>query len=593
MIDRRLIACAGLAAMLLPLAGCKSPLERSLEEEMHEQLRLSQKQYRDAISAGQVYEMQPRSSPVEQYLDSPKVKMLQEADRLGGPDSYKGVPLELGRDLLNDTNVQMVAMSLRRAIELAVKNNLDVRIAALVPAVTDTQITQAEAVFDATLFANFTHNVLDTPQPSATQQVFGSVNQQNTGLETGIRKVLASGGQVSLSTEFNYNFRDPSFFTDQVGTSIFPNRNTTDANILLSVTQPLLRNFGTDVTQSQIMLSRSAREQAVQDLRAQMMAVVANTEQAYWQLVLARHRLLITTRLYNKLVELRKVIEKRIEVDATSDSLTDALSREELRRVDMIRARADVRQTSDALKQLIYSPQLPLSGETLIHPLDTPADLPSKFSLLDSVTTAIDNRPELRRSLLEIKDASIRQRVADNQRLPRLDASFGIRYNGVGNRNISEAYEDVFEGQFIDYLMGLQFEAPIGNRAAEAAYQQRIIERQASVINYRRVAQQVVRDVKDTMRALDTSYELIGAARSARRAAADRLRVLLADEKLDPQSVDLKLRAHETLAAAEIQEVQAIADYNVALARYYQAQGTLLEHNGIDFNPNAAVEQEE
>ena len=555
-------------------AGCVSPLARTMEQELHEQLVLSQKAYREAIAAGPVIEMSRPDSQVEKFLQ--EKNLLEQADQLGGPTSYGGIELDTGRDLMGDSKTKSVSMTLQRAIELTVKNNLDVKVAQIIPAISDTQVTQAEAVFDAVLFSNFTFQYLDTPQPptAANLDAFGSVQQKTIGLDTGIRKLLSTGGQISVSSGFNRNERSPSFFAVD---SFY------DSDILVSITQPLLRNFGSDVTRSQILLAESAREGAVEDLRSQMLQVVANTEQAYWQLVFARQQLHVQSRLYLKTIELRKIIEKRLIQDARIDAYTDALSREELRRADLIRARAAVRQASDALKTLIYSDDLPLSAETLIMPLESAPDLAMSYSLLDSVSTALQKRPELRRAMLEIKDASIRERVADNQRLPKLDLALSTRFNGVGLTDVGSGYEALEDGNFIDYTAGFQFEVPIGNRGPEAALEQRKLERRATIVNYRRTAQQVVKDVKDTMRALDTAYEVIGAARSARRAAGERLRVLLAQDELTPDFVDLMLRAQETLASAEVQEIQAMAEYNTAIARYYQAMGTLLERNGIEF----------
>lgn len=564
-----------LAAALAFVGGCASPLDRDLEAQLREELILSQKAYREAVAAGGVIEISRPQSEVEKFLIDRN--LIEKTDKLGGIDSYKGVEPDTGKDLTGELKGKSVAMSLQRAVELAVKNNLEIRLAQIIPAISDTQVTQAEAVFDATLFSNFVFSKTDTPQPPTAGVFgnFGTTEQGQTGLTTGIRKVLSTGGQISVQTEFNRNERQPSFF-------IVP--SWYDADITLNLSQPLLRNFGSDVTHSQIMLSQNAREEAVEDMKARMLTVVSNVEQVYWTLVFARYRLMIQVRLYEKVIELRRILVEREKLDTPPESLTDALSREELRRADVVRARQDVRTASDALKALIYANDLPLSGETMINPIETPADAPLSFSLMDSVTTALSKRPELRRALLEIKDASIRQRVADNQRLPRLDASFTLRYNSVGLASIGNSYDNLEDGEFIDYLLGLEFEVPIGNRGPEAALEQRKLERAATVVNYRRQAQQVVREVKDAMRSLDTAYEVIGAARAARRAAADRLRILNAQEKRDPLQIDLTLRAQETLAQAELEEARALTEYHSSIARYHQAIGTLLERNGVEFD---------
>jgi outer membrane protein TolC len=57
---------------------------------------------------------------------------------------------------------------------------------------------------------------------------------------------------------------------------------------------------------------------------------------------------------------------------------------------------------------------------------------------------------------------------------------------------------------------------------------------------------------------------------------------------LTPEFLDLKLRRQEALANAETREIQAVVDYNVAISAYYQAMGTLLERNGIQFTDDKA-----
>ena len=83
-----------------------------------------------------------------------------------------------------------------------------------------------------------------------------------------------------------------------------------------------------------------------------------------------------------------------------------------------------------------------------------------------------------------------------------------------------------------------------------------------------------------------TAWELIGVNRSARRAAAENLRALREREEqgeaLTPEFLlDLKLNTQQRLADAELREVQAVIDYNAAIAELRRAMGTLLEDNQI------------
>ena len=220
-------------------------------------------------------------------------------------------------------------------------------------------------------------------------------------------------------------------------------------------------------------------------------------------------------------------------------------------------------------------------------PADEADAAPLTFSLLDALSTALRRRPELERSLLEIADAEVRQRLADNATLPLLDLTAAVGLNGIDVDEWTGAYEDLGTGDYIDYILGVGFEQPLGNRGARALQRQRQLERQQAVINYRRDAQLVVLEVKDALRSVLTNYELVGATRASRLAAADALRSINVRQEvgaaLNPEFIlDLKLNAQERLAEAETQEARARSNYLTAIAELYRAMGTLPQRYGFE-----------
>lgn len=576
-LRRRAVAwAASLMAVSLIGASCTGPLERTAEEELREQLLSTSRSYIHAVQGGPQIELSREPSDVEAQLTDQR---RAELDSLSGPASYVQEPLELGNDLMGEAETRSITLSLQQAVRIAVENNLQVQEARLRPAISQARLTQAEAVFDAVYFAELNLNKLDTPQPALVAGI-GRLGPpsltDDRSLNTGIRKPLTTGGQVTVSTGFSRNSSTPTVFAED------PHY---EANALVSLSQPLLRNFGSDVNRAQILLSQNARRSSIEELRDNLLTTVNDVEQAYWDLVFTRQQLLVELRLLKRAIETRRPLLERREFDVSPVQLTQANATVEERRARVIRVRQQVRLQSDRLKQLLNSPELPLSGEIMIQPADMPTDLPVQFNLLDAVTTALQRRPEPQQALLAINDASIRQRVADNQRLPLLNLAATARFNGVGS-NIGESYETVGEGDFIDYILSAQFEAPIGNRAAQALYREQQIAREASVIAYQAAAQQAVLDVKQSLRSLIGTYELIGATRATRRAAADNLRALEEQEKagqaLTPEFLDLKFRRQDSLAEAETAEARALTDYNTAIAAMYRAMGVLLERCGIE-----------
>ncbi|MEM7626897.1 MAG: TolC family protein [Planctomycetota bacterium] len=572
----------GLWLLVTAIPGCVGPLDNyggtdaALRNAVVVEHRKRLLAMADEQGGGLVVEVQRDTSDVEQRLDDERMKELNE---MSGAQAYVDRDVEPGTDLAGAKDVELVRLSLDEAIAQAVAANLDLQVARLTPKVAEQQVIQAAAAFDAVAFGSADWQKLDTPQPEGTIPALSNdVQSENFTITTGVRKLTTTGGSFQAQVSGAFEEREPSFFAVT---------NYNNASVEFSGIQPLLRNFGSDVNTAQITLAKNAEADARALLRQTMNDLVRNVEEGYWNLYLAQRQVLIQQRLLDRTIAERDRLVERADFDVSPVRITEANSRVELRRSDLIRVRSQVRTASDQLKRLINSDELPLADETLVLPTDAPVDSPVSFSLLDAITTAIEQRAELQRALLAISDAAVQQRLADNATLPLLDLTAALAVNGLDEDNTTDAFGNLLEIDFVDYILGLEFEQPLGNRSAEALLQQRKLERQQSVLAYRRDAQDVVLEVKVALRDVLTSYELVGATRAARWAAADSLRSINVQEDVgvaltDEFLLDLKLNAQERLADAEFQEAQALANYMTAIAELYRAQGVLIEQYGIE-----------
>ena len=101
------------------------------------------------------------------------------------------------------------------------------------------------------------------------------------------------------------------------------------------------------------------------------------------------------------------------------------------------------------------------------------------------------------------------------------------------------------------------------------------------MVSYRRTLLQVVLDVKTAMRAVMDNARLIPATRVARVATAESLRALEVERQtlasLTPTFLNLIFSTQAQLAAARTAEFNAIVQFNVSVARMYEAMGTTLD----------------
>ena len=571
-----LLTAGGLTGLLLSIGGCESPLSGARADiQLRTSVIVEHRQQMAALGNAEPVTVKREESDLQTRLTPERRAELNE---MSGAAAYRESTLDPGTDLAGMSGAKSVALSLEKAVAVAVESNLDLAVASVGPKIGAAQLEQAEAAFDWTFFANGTFQKLDTPQPDgAVPGLSNDIQQDTRALNAGFRRNLNSGGQVQIESTLSRLERTPSFFTID---------RFYDADALITLNQPLLRGFGRAVNESQIELALSAEDSARATLRQTLNDLVAQVETAYWDLALAHRSVLIQQRLLERTIVERDRLEDRAGYDTTPVRVTEANSRVELRRADLIRVRAQVRAASDILKQLLNSRDLPLADETLVRPTDAPVDQPVTFSLRDEVTTALEERPELAVSLLAIRDAELQQRVADNATLPLLDLTASTGLNGIDDDDAESAFNDLVDGNFIDYSVGLSFEQAIGNRAAKGLATQRRLEREQAALAYRRDAQAVVLEVKNALRNVLTNFQLVDATRAARWAAADSLRAINVQEELgvaltDEFLLDLKLNAQERLATAEFSEAEAQTNYMSSIAELYRANGTLTQRYGV------------
>lgn len=560
------------------VGGCAGPLDRQSDQLVREAIFQIHQEHLRQFADGGLVQVRRETSDVETELTEERRRAL---DRSSGVEAYREIPVRYGQDLLGQEDANAVALSLERAMAMALEGNLQLQSARLMPAISASQVDQAESIFDVVLLGSTRWEKLDTPRPPGSVPGLASdVQSENLVVSAGLRKLFQTGGTVTLQTDLTRSESDPSVFSVD---------SYYNARVMLGLTQPLLRGFGSEVNRAQVVLARHASAAEAARLKLAMLTVAFEVERAYWQLRFARQQLQIQTKLLERTVEDRDRLIQRRDFDVSPVRITEANSFVEARRAEVIRARQGVRDASDQLKRLLHASDLPLASEVLLIATDEPSEEPLTFSLLDGVTMALQRRPEMEVARLGIADARVRQVVADNATLPVLNLIAQVAASGIDLEEPLDAYSNVADLDYIDYVLGGEFEYPWGNRGAEALQTQRRLETRRATLDYQQQAQSVVFEVKTALRRILTSYELIGATRASRRAAADSLRAIEEQEKagvaLTPEFLlDLKLSTQERLANAENQEAQARVDYQVAIAQLYLTTGTLLEQKGIDFD---------
>jgi outer membrane protein TolC len=210
-------------------------------------------------------------------------------------------------------------------------------------------------------------------------------------------------------------------------------------------------------------------------------------------------------------------------------------------------------------------------------------DIPS------SVEQAIQNRPEINQAMRQVQASGVRYNLSKNELLPTLNLVLETYTAGLrGNSNLNNAFTDQFGEGEPSYSVGLQYEFPFWNRAAQARYQRRRLELRQMEAQFRTTLETLKlevevasREVTTLFREVDAKYRAMDAARTEVDYLQDRWELLPGDDRSASLLLEDLLGAQERLTGAEYEFLDAQLSYSLAQMTYKKAIGSLLVTENI------------
>ena len=521
-------------------------------------------------------------------------------------------------------------ISLNEAIRKALENNNDIEVARTDVRYQETQLRSLLGAYDPSFSITPTFT-----RSSST----GSDATNNLRLNAGFDQLFERGGG-SVNSFFNNDQagRNNSNFTNSNSSTLNSTLGTTyTSNLGVNYTQPLFRNFGIDNTRRQIKIQRKRLQQSDADFRRQTIAVIAQVQNAYWDLVFALRD------QQNRLANLNLAKENLRQVEAKISAGTGApLARAEVatelanREGDVLLATQQVSQTENTLKTLLLKDGSAPEWSQSIVPTDQPVFSDAPIMVEDALKDAMDNRPELSRLKLQSEINRIDIDYFRNQTKPQIDlvSSFSLGGFSIGGQNgttittnqftgneaillqgINEvrarlappldpisnppvtistglpnflsggsfqAFRNLFRTDAPTYSVGLTIRFPFHNRTAEANLAGARVQQEQVSAQTRAQEQTIIADVRNAVQAAETSRQRILTARRARENAEIQLEGERKLFEVGRSTTFLLFQRENALTNARNAEIRAETDYNKALSDVQRATSTTFRTNNIE-----------
>ena len=454
----------------------------------------------------------------------------------------------------------VIHLTLRKAIQLAIENNLAIKVAEFNPDIADALITAELGTFDPSLILNATN----TSDNSASNEI------QTGNFGVGI------GGKSIYGTEYHVGLS---------GSTARYRQYSTGAQCAL--TQPLLRGFGSDVNLASLRIARNNRQSSGWEFKQGIIDVVTQTVFVYNELYAALRNYEAAQHSRDLALELckeekvRAEIGVKIELDVVT-AQAEAASREEA----VLLAKNNIENNERLLKQLITSDtKILLETRVAIEPPPTAAI--GKVDVEAGLREALGERPDYQQALIALQTRHINVVTARNGALPRLDLVGSLNLLGLDSNNIADSlrFFDSNTRNPQNWSVGALLSIPIGNRTAKGKLKAaRLLDAQA-LVTLKQLEQTIIVDVANAAGEVDTAHQRIDSTNEALRLAKESLS---AGEKRHTAGSAttfevLQLQKSMTEAAAAV--IRAESDYRKALSEYDRQTGATLRRNAINVTP--------
>jgi outer membrane protein len=470
----------------------------------------------------------------------------------------------------------------------ALQNSPRVRAISDIYLIRETQIVEAASEFDVRAFmdSKFSRdsNPVGNTLTTGGAPRFRDLNWHYNG---GLRKKSALGGTMELSQRVGLQDNNSIFFVpDQQGTS----------KLSLSYTQPLLNGAGRAYNNSLTLLAQIDAGIAENQTSEQLQDHLLKVTESYWELYLQRTALVQKQRNLERGQAILSELEARRGIDALESQIAQARAAVAMRRAELIRAAAGIRNVEAVIRARVNAPELSQGGNLELLPFEQPIRQQIDVNLQDALLTAVQNRPEVDESMKQMRAGSVRMNMAENELLPALNLVLATYVTGLrGDTDIAGSLADQFSVGEPSYSAGLLFEVPLNNRAAKARYQRRKLELRQLTSEFQQTVETLmaevevsVRDVNTAYREMQAKYASMVAADEGVRYLLDRWRLLPGDDRSASFLLQDLLDAQDRLVTEEFGFAQAQFAYTVALANLKRTTGTLLQAEQI--TPRTVVE---
>ncbi len=449
-------------------------------------------------------------------------------------------------------------LTLQECITRALNKNFDLEIGRYGPQIAKDSIITAKSGFETQLSVTGSTGKNTGPGTSS----------RTSDLRVGVSQKLYTGTTVSASSRLDRSSSDPAFST------LNP---AYDADLTLSVRQPLLSGFGLGVNRAGIERAQIGFLRANLDFKSTVLDVIQATENAYYNLAFAREQLVVRNfsfALANKLFDEAK-IRRDTGVATNLDVLQAEVGVANARR-NVILAEQSVKDRQDGLLALIGQFELESALGT-VRFSEVGEAIPLYAS---SYQLATQNQPDFLSSRAAIDQLKLDLKLAKDAAKPDLTVGAALGLSGT-NGSGRDAFNDALDRQSHSWQVDFAFNYPWGRPSDRARERQSLATLNREQVRLRQIEQSIELQVRSAVRSVETNLESVKIATLASNLSQKQYELEKARFDAGESTSRRVLEAQDDLETARVSELQAKVSLRAAITALHRIEGSSLQRYAV------------
>lgn len=388
-----------------------------------------------------------------------------------------------------------------------------------------------------------------------------------------VTHMIFTGGTIGLHAGTTYS---------QTNSAMFMSQSWTD-DVDLSLTQPLLRGFGSSVFNANEQIATLNRDAAVVGRRGTAISTVQSIISAYWDLVLAQRQVAITEQSLQLARERLRITEigaqggkiAKAEIPAVEQIIA---TREE----DVLNGEMNVLQRSIGLRRAVG---MEIGPNELGLRVGTELEATDRgYTVAGLLDKAYATSPELAQLTKQEQGSTIEIELTENGLLPRLDLalSFGpVGTDGPTDAKFSRAAKNLAKFNELGATGSLTFQQGLNRDDVRGREKEQRANREKVRVNAQDVRLQIAQALAVAVAQIELAKRRVVLSQRAIDLAVENIRIETDRFNLGKSTNFDVLNRLEEQRQAELRKAQALIDWHKAETVVMALTGDILPAFGV------------